>query len=77
MKTGEELWDELIQGVIDSICECIDKGTPMRFTMGSGERSVTIDIYQSKAQMKKFDELTLGMVKQEMGIGIAPEDGGK
>lgn len=73
--SGAELWDKLMNSVEDGLAKCIDTGEPFRCTMGAGERSVTIDIYQNKASMKKFDEIMLGVVKEKTGIDIAKGGG--
>jgi hypothetical protein len=70
--TNDEMWENLIDNIVTAIDECVAKGEPCRLTIGADGGPVTIDIYKSKATMKKFDELALGMVKEKTGIDLAP-----
>lgn len=70
-KTGEELWNELIDHIADGVARCIDTGAPFRASFGTENRSVTVDVYTSKASMKIFDEAALGVAKGHRGIDLA------
>lgn len=62
-KTGEELWEELINHIAEGIAECIDTGKPFRASFGTETNAVTVDVYTSKESMKIFDEIALGIAK--------------
>lgn len=71
---GESLWNNFLDDLVAAVVEGTEKGTPKRLCIG-GKHEITIDIYESKAQMKVFNEAILETAKEHRGFSL--RKGGK
>ena len=60
----DDIWDKMMGQIAGAIGEALDSGTPYRCSL-QGNRNITIDIYESKDQMVKFDEMILEAAQKD------------
>jgi hypothetical protein len=68
---AKDVWEQFCEQFDSAFFECAEKGTAAKMTVGVGEESVTVEVYRTKGQMKKFEDIILKAVKQESGIDLA------
>lgn len=66
----ESLWGQFCERFDSAVSKCAEDGTKSRLTLGIGERTVMVDIYEQGSTMKKFDEIILSTVKKETRIDL-------
>jgi hypothetical protein len=71
--TPEEIWERFCHDFDKAVEKCLDDGSPARLNIGTGEATVTIDIYRRKSQMKIFNEAMLDIAKKHRGMSVAPD----
>lgn len=70
---AERIWGEFCKQFDNAVFECIEKGTPYRMTLGDGAQTVTIDVYRTEGDMKKFEELLKSAVNaQQVNVHRGP-----
>lgn len=53
-----------------ALARCLKDGECYRVTLATDERNVTVDIYEEKGSMKKFNEAIMNAVKVQSGIDV-------
>lgn len=67
MTKKEDLWERFCVAFDDAFFECAEKGTPWLMTVGTGDKTVTVEIYRDKGQMKAFTDLVQDAHKMQIG----------
>jgi hypothetical protein len=75
MREMNDTAGRFVKAFDEALIECMEKGTPAKMILGTptGE-SVTIEVYRSKGDMKKLQDVILKTVQKEQGIFPAPKN---
>lgn len=65
----ENAYQQFLDKLQDAVEEALDNGTAAR-VMVAGKHEITIDIYQSKAQTKVFNEMIGKAAAQHRGMSL-------
>ena len=65
-----DYWQEFVDSLDAAIEIACETGKPARISIATDKRQITVDIYETKAQMKVFDEAILAKAKEHRGLTV-------